>query len=66
LPRVLAREQFLVDSQTDCDRVLVFAPELPAVEAPVSGNWQIEYLQPALPPDMAAGSDERFAIAVGS
>jgi hypothetical protein len=66
LPRVLAREQLLVDGQTDCDRVLVFAPELPVVEAPESEAWQIENLQPALAPDMSDGSDARFAIAVGA
>jgi len=66
LPRVLARERLLVESQVDCDRVLVFAPELPATEAPVADDWHIEYLQPTLLPDMAAGADARFAIAVGA
>jgi hypothetical protein len=65
LQRVLDREQFLIDSPVDCQRVLVFAPELPAVEVPAAGDWQIEHLQPTLLPDMAAGADARFAIAVG-
>lgn len=66
LPGVLAREQCLVDSQTECDHVLVFAPDLPAVVAPDTGNWKIENLQPTLLPDMVAGVDAPFAIAVGA
>ena len=45
LSSVLAREQYLVDSQTGCDHVFVFAPDLPAPVALETGNWKIETLQ---------------------
>ncbi len=66
LPSVLAREQCLVDSQTECDHVSVFAPDLPGAIALERGNWKIENLQPTLLPGMAAGVDAPFAVAVGA
>jgi hypothetical protein len=45
LSGALAREQFLVDSQTESEHVWVFAPDLPAVAALETGNWKIENLQ---------------------
>jgi hypothetical protein len=45
LSGALAREQYLVDSQTESDHVMVFAPDLPAVTALETGNWKIENLQ---------------------
>jgi len=44
LSTVLAREQYLVDSETECDHVLVFAPDLPDLEGMEKGKWQIETL----------------------
>jgi hypothetical protein len=66
LPGVLAREQCLADSQTDCDQVLVFAPDFPEAVVPEAGNWNIENLQPTLLPGMVAGVDAPFSIAVGA
>lgn len=65
LPAVLAREQCLIDCQTDCDRVLVFAPELPAAVNLENGSWRVENLLPVLPARMDPAVDGSFAIAVG-
>jgi hypothetical protein len=65
LPALLAREQCLVDCQTDSDRVLIFAPELPAAVNLESGGWRVETLLPALPAKMDPAVDGSFAIAVG-
>jgi hypothetical protein len=45
LSSVLAREQYLVDSESECDRVFVFASNLPAPAALETGHWKIENLQ---------------------
>jgi len=45
LSSALTREQYLVDSQAECDQVFVFAPDLPALAASEAGNWKIENLQ---------------------
>jgi hypothetical protein len=66
LPGLLAREQCMVDSQTECNEVSVFAPGLPVAAPLASADWKIENLQPKLLPDMAAGVDAPFAIAVGA
>jgi hypothetical protein len=66
LPGALTREQFLIDSQAECDFVSVFAPDSPAPATLEAGAWKIEYLQPKLLPDMAAGVDAPFSIAVGA
>lgn len=66
LSGVLARERCLVDSQTECDHVSVFAPDLPASAALERDDWKIENLLPALLPGMAAGVDAPFAIVVGA
>ena len=66
LPSVLAREACLVDSQTEFDEVLVFAPDGPEGPTPEAGKWQIKNLVPKLLPDMIAGVDAPFAIVVGA
>jgi hypothetical protein len=45
LSRALAREPYLVDSQTETDRVVVFAPDLPPGPAPEASQWKFENLQ---------------------
>lgn len=65
LPAVLAREECLIDCQTDCDRVLVFAPELPTTVNFENGSWRVENLLPVLPARMDPAVDGSFAIAVG-
>jgi hypothetical protein len=45
LSGALARERYLVDSQTVSDRVFVFAPDLPPVAALGASNWKVENLQ---------------------
>ena len=66
LPDILARERLLVDGDSDCRHVSVFAPELPAVLAPEAGDWLIENLDPAPLPGMSTDVDGRFAIATGA
>ena len=66
LPRVLAREECLIDSQAECDQILVFAPDEPAAVAPRAGKWRIETLMPMLLPGMAAGVDAPYSIALGA
>lgn len=63
---VLSREECLVDSQTECGRVLVFAPDSPQMMMPQAGKWQIENLLPGLLPGMTPGVDAPFSIALGA
>jgi hypothetical protein len=65
LPGVLAREECLIDSQTECDQVLVFAPDGPQTVAPRAGKWRIENLMPNLVPGVAAGADAPFSVVFG-
>jgi hypothetical protein len=66
LPDVLARERLMVDGEAECRQVWVFAPELPAVIAPGSGEWQIENLEPVPLPGMSVGGEGPYAIAMGA
>jgi hypothetical protein len=66
LPAVLAREECLVDSDTHCDNVLLFAPDGPDPLVLDSGRWRITSLLPALLPGMAAGTDAPFSVALGA
>ena len=66
LPGVLDREECLVDSQTECGRVLVFAPDGPQELMRQAGKWRIENLAPGLLPGMIAGADAPFSIALGA
>jgi hypothetical protein len=63
---LLAREECLVDSQTECGRVLVFAPDSPQMVMPQAGKWQVENLLPGLLPGMIPGVDAPFSIALGA
>lgn len=66
LPGVLAREECLVDSQTECGRVLVFAPDSPQMMLLQAGKWQVQNLVPSLLPGMIPGADAPFSIALGA
>jgi len=66
LPDVLARERLMVEGEAECRHVSVFAPELPAVVGPESGEWQIENLEPTPLPGMPAGGEGPYAIAMGA
>ncbi|MBI4293737.1 MAG: hypothetical protein HY661_19850 [Betaproteobacteria bacterium] len=65
LPGVLAREECMVDSETECGRVLVFAPDSPQIAIPHTGKWRFEHLAPGLLPGMIAGTDAPYSIALG-
>lgn len=66
LPGVLAREECLVDSQTPCDEVLLFAPDAAQPLMLQAGKWRINKLLPTLLPGMPAGVDAPFSIALGA
>ena len=66
LPGVLDREECLVDSQTECGRVLVLAPDGPQAAMPQASKWRFESLLPGLLPGMVAGVDAPFSIALGA
>jgi len=66
LPGVLKREEFLVGSHTQCDEVLLFAPDATQPLMLDVGKWRISTLHPALLPGMAAGADTPFSIALGA
>lgn len=66
LPGVLAREECLVDTQTECGRVLVFAPDSPQMMLLQAGKWQIQNFAPSLLPGMIPGADAPFSIALGA
>lgn len=66
LPGVLAREECLVDSATQCDEVLLFAPDVAQPLMLEAGKWRISMLLPTLLPGMAAGADAPFSIALGA
>ncbi|MBI2318084.1 MAG: hypothetical protein HYU75_14100 [Betaproteobacteria bacterium] len=66
LPGMLAREECLADIQTECETVLVFAPDGPHAEVPRAGKWRVEPLLPAMLPGMIAGADEPFCVALGA
>ena len=65
LPELLAREECLVDSQVQCDEVLLFAPDTAPPLMLDAGKWHISELLPTLLPGMAAGVDAPFSIALG-
>jgi hypothetical protein len=66
LPALLDREECLIDSSSECKRVILFAPEelnpLPAQ----TGKWQMESVMPRLLPGMNAGTDAPFSVALGA
>jgi hypothetical protein len=66
LPGVLAREECLVDSATQCDEVLLFAPDAAQPLMLEAGKWRISKLLPTLLPGMPAGADAPFSIALGA
>ena len=66
LAGALDREQCLVDSQTECHQVMLFAPDGPAAAPSTTGRWQIELLRPGLPLGMVASGDARFSIVIGA
>jgi hypothetical protein len=65
LPGVLDREECLVDSQTECARVSVFAPDGPQEMVLQPGKWRVENLTPGLLPGMITGADAPYSIALG-
>jgi hypothetical protein len=66
LPGVLHREECLVDSQTECDRVFVFAPDGPQAPMLQASEWRIENLVSSLLPGMVPGADAPFSIVLGA
>jgi hypothetical protein len=66
LPGVLAREECLVDSPTQCDEVLLFAPDAEQPLMLEAGKWRIKTLLPTLLSGMVAGVDAPFSIALGA
>lgn len=66
LPGVLTREACLVDNYSECDDVLLFAPETPHPALLNAGNWRIRNLLPVLLPGMAPGVDAPYSIALGA
>lgn len=66
LPGVLSREECLIDSHTQCDEVLLFAPDAGQPLMLEAGKWRINKLLPTLLPGMAAGVDAPFSIALGT
>lgn len=66
LPGVLSREEMLVGSDTQCDEVMLFAPDAAQPMMLEPGKWRINTLLPTLLPGMAAGVDTPFSIALGA
>ena len=66
LPGVLSREEFLVGSHTQCDEVLLFAPDAAQPLMLEAGKWRINTLLPTLLPGMTAGADAPFSMALGA
>ena len=66
LSGVLSREECLVDSPTQCDEVLLFAPDAAQPLMLEAGKWRIKTLLPTLLSGMAAGVDAPFSIALGA
>ena len=66
LPVVLAREECLVDSPTQCDEVLLFAPDAAQPLMLEAGKWHIKTLLPTLFSGMVAGVDAPYSIALGA
>jgi hypothetical protein len=66
LPALLEREELLVDTETECSTVLVYAPDGPPEPQVPAGRWQIRILAPELLPGMVAGADSSFSIALGA
>jgi hypothetical protein len=66
LPGMLSREECLVDCETNCDEVLLFAPDASHPLHLDAGRWHIGNLLPALLPGMATDVDAPFAIALGA
>jgi len=65
LPGVLSREEILLGSNTQCDEVLLFAPDAVQPLKLDAGKWRIKELLPTLLPGMAGGVDAPFSIALG-
>jgi hypothetical protein len=65
LPGVLTREECMVDASTECDEVLLYAPDGPEPLIVQPGKWRISRLLPTLLPNMAAGVDAPFSVALG-
>lgn len=65
LPGVLSREECLVDSPTQCDEVLLYAPDAAEPVRLEAGKWRINELVPTLLPGMAAGAEAPFCVALG-
>lgn len=65
LPGVLNREEFMVGSHTQCDEVLLFAPDASQPMLLEAGKWRIKALRPALLPGMDDGFDAPFSVALG-
>jgi len=66
LPGVLSREELLVGSDTQCDEVLLFAPDETKPVMLDAGKWRIKELLPTLLPGMKPGVDAPFSIALGA
>ena len=66
LAGVLSREELLVGSNTQCEEVLLFAPDAAQPLTLDAGKWRIKALLPTLLPGMAAGVDAPFSIALGA
>jgi hypothetical protein len=66
LPGVLAREECLADSATQCDEVLLFAPDAAQPLMLEAGKWRIKTLLPTLLSGMVAGVDAPYSIALGA
>ncbi len=57
LPEILDRELCLMEGETDCDRVVVFAPESPPLALPRASKWRFAQLRAGVP----AGAGAAFA-----
>lgn len=60
----LEREAYLAEANDAPRAVMLWAPELGGAALPESGRWQIERLQPVLPPALVAEHEGRFAMAL--
>jgi hypothetical protein len=66
LHTVMAREECMVETELECDRIVVYAPDLPEPVLPQSGRWRIEYLVSRSALRANAGTPAPHSIAIGA
>lgn len=66
LAGVLSCEECLVGSHTQCNEVLLFAPDTVHPVTLGTGKWRIKMLLPTVLPGMAPGVDSPFSVAIGA